>query len=362
LTALAPEPKIRRPVDADLEAALGNAILIVEREEVMKNLIILLSLIGISFGPTPARAQDKYPSSPIKFVLAYGPGTATDIITRVMCEDLRQILGQTCVVDNKPGAFGILAIEEMARSKPNGYTLQVGNVSTNAITPVLFADKMKINYVQDVVAIGRLADISNMLLATTKDFPPRTVAEAVAYAKKNPGKLNYATPGAGSFPHFDMEVLNRRAGIDMKAIHFKAGPTAYVADMAKGDVQLALMNVATAGPLIKSGTVRPLALVADERLSAYPDVPTLTEAGYPGVGTTLWAGLFAPAATPPDILQTLQRAVTQALNSPRVIETYSKQNIRSRPTSSLAEAKAWFQSEMTHWQKIINEVKIDLTD
>jgi tripartite-type tricarboxylate transporter receptor subunit TctC len=329
----------------------------------MKKLsLVLLWILGIACGAGVVEAQDKFPSSPIRFILPYGPGTATDIITRVMCEELRQILGQTCIVDNKPGAFGILAIEEMARARPNGYTLQVGNVSTNAITPVLFANKMKINYMVDVVAIARLADISNFLLATTKDFPPKAMAEVVAYAKKYPGKLNYATPGGGSFPHFDMEVLNRRAGIEMRAIHFKAGPTAYVADMAKGDVQLALVNVATAGPLIKAGTVRPLALVAEERLPAYPDVPTMAEAGYPGVGTTLWAGLFAPAATPRDVLQTLQTAVTQSLKSPKVVETYAKQNIRSRPTASLEEAKTWLQGEVAHWQKIIKEVKIDLAD
>jgi tripartite-type tricarboxylate transporter receptor subunit TctC len=329
----------------------------------MKQLsLVLLAVLGMACGAGAVEAQDKFPSNPIRFILPYGPGTATDIITRVMCEELRQILGQSCVVDNKPGAFGILAIEEMARARPNGYTLQVGNVSTNAITPVLFASKMKINYREDVVPIARLADISNFLMATTKDFPPKTVAEAVAYAKQRTGKLNYATPGAGSFPHFDMEVFNRRAGIEMSAIHFKAGPTAYVPDMVKGDVQLALMNVATSGPLIASGILRPLALVADARLPAYPDVPTLAEAGYPGVGTTLWAGLFAPAATPPEVLQTLQTAVAQALNSPKVIETYAKQNIRSRPTASLGEAKTWFQGELAHWQKIVKEVKIDITD
>ncbi len=329
----------------------------------MKKLsLVLVWILGMACGAGVAVAQDKFPSGPIRFILPYGPGTATDITTRIMCDELRQILGQTCIVDNKPGAFGILAIEEMARSRPNGYTLQVGNVSTNAITPVLFANKMKINYMDDVVAITRMTEISNFLLATTKDFPPKTMAEVVAYAKKNPGKLNYATPGAGSFPHFDMEVLNRRAGIEMKAIHFKGGPTAYVADMAKGDVQIALVNVATAGPMIKAGTVRPLALVADERLPAYPDVPTMAEAGYPGVGTTLWAGLFAPAATPRDILQTLQTAVTQSLHSPKVVETYAKQNIRSRPTASLEEAKTWLQGEVAHWQKIVKEVKIDLTD
>jgi len=329
----------------------------------MKKLsLVLLSILSIACGAAVSQAQDKFPSSPIRFILPYGPGTATDIITRVMCEELRQILGQTCVVDNKPGAFGILAIEEMARARPDGYTLQVGNVSTNAITPVLFANKMKINYVADVVPITRLAEISNFLTASTTNFPPKTVAEVVAYAKQRPGKLNYATPGAGSFPHFDMEVLNRRAGIEMSAIHFKAGPTAFFADMVKGDVQVALMNVATAGPLIKAGTLKALALVADARSPAYPDVPTMAEAGYPGVGTTLWAGLFAPTATPPDVLQTLQTAVTKSLNSPKVVETYAKQNIRSRPTASLAEAKTWLAGEVARWQKIIKEVKIDLKD
>ena len=323
--------------------------------------LVLLSIAAIVSG-APAAAQDKFPSSPIRFVLPYGPGTATDITTRVMCEELRQIIGQTCIVDNKPGAFGILAIEEVARARPNGYTLQVGNVSTNAITPVLFPSKMKINYTADVVAITRMTEISNFLLATTKDFAPRTMADMVAYAKKHPGKLNYATPGAGSFPHFDMEVLNRRAGVEMKAIHFKAGPTAYVTDMAKGDVQLALMNVATAGPLIAAGTVRALALVADERLPGYPDVPTMAEAGFPGVGTTLWAGLFAPSATPREVLQVLHNAVTQALKSQKVIDTYAKQNIRSRPSASLDEARSWLQGEVAHWQKIVKEVKIEIAD
>jgi tripartite-type tricarboxylate transporter receptor subunit TctC len=188
------------------------------------------------------------------------------------------------------------------------------------------------------------------------------MAEVVAHAKKNPGKLNYATPGAGSFPHFDMEVLSRRAGVEMKAIHFKAGPTAFLSEMANGDVQLALVNVATAGPMIKSGKVKALALVADERLPAYQDVPTLAEAGFPGVGTTLWAGLFAPEATPADVLQTLHGAVTQSLKSQKVIDAYAKQNIRSRPNASLAEARTWFEGEVARWQKIVKEVKIELVE
>ncbi len=264
-------------------------------------------------------------------MLPYGAGSATDIITRIMCEQLRQIIGQSCVVENKPGAFGILAIEDMARARPDGYTLQVGNVSTNAITPVLFKDKFNINYERDVVAVSRLADLPTFLMATTKNLPPKTLAEFVAYAKERPGKLKYASPGAGSFPHYDMEILSRRAGISMQAIHIKAGPPGFINDMALGDIQVAYMNVATSAPQIRAGTLRPLVTTTEARLADYPDVPTMAEAGYPGVGTTLWAGLFAPAATPAPVLETLHKAVVQALNSPQVKDAFTKAEHPRRP-------------------------------
>ena len=132
--------------------------------------------------------------------------------------------------------------------------------------------------------------------------------------------------------------------------------------MAKGDIQLAFMNVATSAPQIRAGTMRALAVLTDKRLPDYPDVPTLAEAGYPGVGTTLWAGLFAPSGTPVAVQETLQKAVVQALNSPMVLDAYAKQNIRSRPTASLDEAKTWLADEIANWQKITKDIKIDLTD
>src|SRR5437868_11261388 len=165
----------------------------------LQSLVLAFGLLG--FVATAASAEDKYPSKPIKIVLTYGAGSATDIITRIVCEQLRQSLGQSCVVENKPGAFGIIAIEEMARGRPDGYTLQVGNVSTNAITPVLFKSKFTIDYEKDVAAVARLADLPTFLMATARNFPPETMAELVAYAKARPGQLKYASPGAGSFPH-----------------------------------------------------------------------------------------------------------------------------------------------------------------
>ena len=322
--------------------------------------LALAVLSGLLFGH-PAEAQDKFPSKPIKIILPYGPGSATDIITRIMCEQLRQILGQSCVVENKPGAFGIIAIEEMARARPDGYTLQVGNVSTNAITPVLFKDKFKIDYEKDVVAVARLADIPSFMMMTAK-IPPKTLAEFVAYAKERPGKLKYASPGAGSFPHFDMEIFSQRAGIKMEVIHVKAGPPGYINDMTLGDIHVGFMNVATSAPQVRAGTLRPLVSTTDKRLPAYPDVPTMAEAGYPGVGTTLWAGLFAPAGTPKDVLETLQKAVVQALKSPQALDAYAKQNVRAQPTESLEEAKTWLKGQLASWEKITKEIKIDLAD
>src|SRR5437868_5377825 len=155
----------------------------------MKRLHLFLStLLVLGSTAWPASAQDKYPSKPIKVILPYGAGSATDIITRIMCDQLRQVIGQPCVVENKPGAFGIIAIEEMARAKPDGYTLQVGNVSTNAITPVLFKSRFTIDYDKDVVAVARLADLPTFLMATARNFLPKTMAELVAYAKARPGQ------------------------------------------------------------------------------------------------------------------------------------------------------------------------------
>src|SRR5262252_9939569 len=181
----------------------------------MKRVGLGLALLCLVCGAIAASAQDKYPSRPVKIIVPYAPGGATDITSRLFGEQLRQILGQQFVVESKPGAFGILAIEEMARSKPDGYTLMVGNVTTNAITPVLFQKKFSIDFEKSVVSVSRLAIYPSFLVTTTKNFEPKTVAEVVAYAKQNPDKVRYTSAGVGSSPHFDMEIFSKRAGIQM---------------------------------------------------------------------------------------------------------------------------------------------------
>jgi tripartite-type tricarboxylate transporter receptor subunit TctC len=326
----------------------------------MKRLgVLLLSAVCLAFVGT-AGAQDKYPSKAVKILVPYAPGGATDIISRVVGEQMRQILGQSFVVENKPGAFGILAIEEMARSKPDGYTLMVGNVSTNAITPILFKDKLKIDFEKEVVSVGRIATLPSFFIATAKDFPPKTMAEFIDYAKKNPGKVRYASAGVGSFPHFDSEIFARRAGIDMVHIPVKAGASGMLNDLVNGDMQVAFINVATTGAMVKAGSLKPLAVVSEKRVPEYPDVPTMAEAGYPGVGTLHWQSMLIPAGTPKEVIETLHKATSQALESSPVQDAFKKQLIQSTPNKSPEEAQAWLKSEIETWKKITGEVKIEM--
>src|SRR5262245_35493068 len=325
----------------------------------MKRLSLLLTALLLACAGT-AIAQDKYPSKPVKILVPYAPGGATDIISRVVGEQLRQSLGQSFVVENKPGAFGILALEEMAKSRPDGYTLMVGNVSTNAITPVLFKDKLKINYDKDVVSVTRIATLPSFFIATAKDFPIKTMAEFVDYAKKNPGKVRYTSAGVGSFPHFDTEIFAKRAGIDMVHIPIKAGASGMLNDLVNGDVQVAFINVATTGAMVKAGQLKPLAVVSDHRLAEYPDVPTMAEAGYAGVGTLHWQSMLAPAATPKEVVDTLFKAVGEAMQTSQVQEAFKKQLIEATPSKSPEEAKAWLANEIASWKKITSEIKIEM--
>ena len=322
----------------------------------------LLSLLCLVLGAAGAVAQDKYPSKPIRVLVPYAPGGATDIVARVLGEQMRQILGQSVVVDNKPGAFGILAIEEMARSKPDGYTLMLGNVSTSAITPVLFPKKLSINYAKDVVPVARLADLPAFLIATKANFPPKNFAEFIAYSKQHPGKVRYCSVGVGSYPHFDMEMLSKRAGLDMIHIPVKAGAGGILNDLVNGDLQVCFLNVATTAGQVKAGQLQVYAVVSDKRLPDHPDVPTMAEVGYPGIGTIAWQALFAPAGTPPDVIETLHRAVLQALDSEPVRDSFKKSGIRAAPTASPEDAKTWLRSEMETWRKIVAETKIDLSE
>jgi tripartite-type tricarboxylate transporter receptor subunit TctC len=327
----------------------------------MKRLTLaLLSVLGLIALPLMAGAQDKYPNKPVKIVVPYAPGGATDITARIFGEQLKNILGQQFVVESKPGAFGILGIEEMARSKPDGYTLFIGNVSTNAITPVLYEKKFSINFSKDVLSVSRLAIYPSFLMVTTTNFDVKTVKDLVDLAKKNPGKVRYSSAGVGSFPHYDMEVFSRRAGVEMNHIPNKTGAAGMINDLVVGDAQVAIINAASTAAMVKAGKMRPIAVVAEKRLAEFPDVPTLAEAGFPNVGTLHWQSMFAPAGTPKDVLSTLFKGIQEASKVPQLQDAFAKQLVSVKLSDSLDESQTWLNSEIANWKKITAEIKIDL--
>ena len=323
----------------------------------MKRLTILL-LCACALATVAAQAQDKYPSHPIRVMVPFGAGSATDITIRIVGEQFRRITGQGFVVENKPGVFGILAIEEMAKSPSDGYTLQVGNAGTNVLSPIIYKSKFKFDYDSDVTIVTRLGEIPVILAATTKDFEPRTFAEFIAYAKAHPGEVRYASVGVGSINHYDTEAFARWAGITLYHVPNKGGGGAITNDVVRGDVQVVFVNAASSAGLAKAGMIRVLAVMADRRLPDYPDAPTLKELGYTA-GEGLWSALYAPTKTPHDVLETLHRATTQALRTEAVQTTFGKQMIKAVPDASIAESQAWSKRETAHWKELTEKVKID---
>ena len=289
---------------------------------------ILISSVLLALGAQAASAQDKYPSRPIKVLVPYAAGGATDITARIVGDEFQKLTGQGFVVINKPGANGLLAIDELVKSDPDGYTVMVGNVSTNAITPILYKSKMSHDYGKTVVAVTNLVDVPAFLVVTTaNNFAPKTVKELVDYGKQNPGKLRYGHVGPGSYPHYDFAYFAKKAGdLDVQALPNKNGASGVIQDLLRGDVEAAFLNTGSSAGNVQGGKFRALAVVNHTRLADYPDVPTMKEAGYPDVGTIAWNGMFAPANTPKPVLEALYASVTKALTSPEAQAKFKKQN------------------------------------
>jgi tripartite-type tricarboxylate transporter receptor subunit TctC len=324
----------------------------------MKRLILMLSALVLT-AAGGAVAQDKYPSRPVRVMVPFGAGSATDITIRIIGEQMRHQTGHGFLVENKPGVFGILAIEEMAKPPYDGYTLEVGNAGTNVLAPILYKSKFKIDYGSDVTMVTRLGEIPLILAATTKDFEPKTYAEFITYAKAHPGQVRYASVGVGSNNHYDTEAFAQWAGIKLYHVPNKGGGGAITNDVVRGDVHVVLVNAASSAGLAQSGMIRVLAVMADERLPEYPNAPTLKELGY-SAGKGLWSALYAPAKTPRDVLDTLHRQVVQALNAEPVQTTFKKQMIKAVPDASIAAAQAWDKVETAHWKELTEQVKIEL--
>jgi tripartite-type tricarboxylate transporter receptor subunit TctC len=238
----------------------------------------------------------------------------------------------------------------------------VGNISTNCLTPVLLAKRMHINYDRDVQIIARLADTPVFFMATTTNFPPKTFAEFIAYAKTHPGDVRYASGGIGAYQHVNTEILAKRAGgLQLVHIPFKDGGSGILKDIAGGDTHVSWFNVANPVGMIKAGKVRPLAVAADARLPAWPDVPTLTELGFTGFHPSQWSAAFAPAGVPREIIDKLHNAFAEAAKTPELQAIFAKSGMMAPVDKSADDARAWLKKEMETWRHDIADagIKVD---
>lgn len=320
----------------------------------MKRLLLAAALLlGVQ---ALAQAAD-YPSKPIRIVVPYGPGGATDIVARILGEHLKEKFHQPVVVENKPGGNGVVALQETVRAKPDGYTFLIGNITTNLLTPLLGDPPMAFDPFKDLVPVARLADVPGVFLATKVNFPPNTVQEVVDYARARPGEINHNTAGILAYSHIDFLMLQKRTGIKLVAIPLRAGAGGGQIDLMNGAVQIALQNAATVTPLVKAGKLKALAVTSEQRLPALPDVPTLKEAGFDGIGTNAWNAMFAPRAVPKEILDTMTAAIAEVLTSGKAAKQLEELQFTVLPTRSLDEARAWLAKDVQHWTPIVAEAK-----
>ncbi|MDP2241584.1 MAG: tripartite tricarboxylate transporter substrate-binding protein [Burkholderiales bacterium] len=327
-------------------------------------MLCLIRMMAIAFlfsgnlvSAAQSSAQD-FPSRPVRLVIPFAPGGATDIIARTLEPKLSKRLGQQVVVDNRSGAAGNIAVEIVAQAQPDGYTLLVGNISTNSINPILFAGKSKVNAIKDLAGVTKLVAIPNFILGSPK-MAANTLKEALAYAKQRQGQLNYQAP-LGSYSHLDMLALTAASGVKMVHLPSKgAGET--LPALLRGDISITESNVASNIGAVRAGQVKAYAVTSDKRLADLPEIPTMAEAGFPGIGSLNWNGIFAPARTPAPILSKLHAAIVAAMNELEAEGTLAKRQTPLSISASPAEFDAFVVSEMKRWEKIIkdNHVKID---
>jgi len=269
-------------------------------------------------------AAESYPSHPIRLIVPYTPGGITDIVARLVGQQLGERLGQTVVVDNRPGAGGTLAADLVAKSAPDGYTLLLGVNATQSIAASLYAG-LPFDPVRDFQPITLIAS-GPLVLMLHPAVPAHSVRELVALAKAKPASLNYASSGNGGASHLAGALFSQVAGIDIVHVPYK-GTAPAVSDLLAGQVQMYFDPVITAKPNIDSGRLRALAVTSTKRSAALPDVPTMAEAGLPGVEFTTWLGFLAAAHTPPDIVAMLHDATVAALREPALQDRLAVQGL-----------------------------------
>jgi len=315
----------------------------------------LLGVAVFALGIVSAHAENagNYPSRPIKMVVPFAAGGASDFAARMIQPGMSEKLGQQIIIENKGGGAGNIGMEYAARSAPDGYTIYLGNVGTIAINPWLF-DTLTVKPLKDFIPITLVADTPDILIANP-NFPPNNITEFVDYVKKQPGKIAFASPGSGSLNRLEMEVFRRDAGLDMVHVPYRGGAAPAVNDILGGHVQVMFVTLSSALSNVKGGMLKAFAVTTKERVPSTPDVPTLCELVWKNGISSSWQGLFIPAGTPQPIMDKLYAAALHAMSDPKVRDRMIEGGVFPVTSKSPDEFRNYIEAETARWGQVVKE-------
>jgi tripartite-type tricarboxylate transporter receptor subunit TctC len=322
-------------IGTQITAALGSAL-------------FLLFSAGVS-----AQDASNYPNRPVMMIVPFAPGGASDFVARIIQPGVGQILGQQIVVDNRPGAAGIIGTEVAARAAPDGYTTFLGNIGTLSVNPGVYSN-MRIKPGKDLAPVSICADTPSILI-TRLDFPANTVSELIAYVKANQGKVTFATPGSSTLNRLEMEVFKKDAGLDMVHVPYKGGAGPAVTDVLGGHVDLMFTTISSAIEFVKEKKVKALAVTTRERMVDLPDIPTMYELGWKNLVTSSWQGVLVPSGTPRPIVDKLHAAIVKVLAEPEIQARMRGAGVIAVASKSQEDFKTYMDVETAKWTKVIEE-------
>jgi len=323
----------------------------------MAALIAGLALAAAGMGGAMAESADSFPTKPIRMIVPFTPGGGTDTVTRIIGQRLGEVWNTSVVIENRPGAGGIIASNIVANAAPDGYTLGIVT-PTQTINPSLYKD-LPFDPVKDFAPVVLMNELQ-LILVASPSFEPNTVAEVIAYAKANPNKVNFGSTGTGGSAHLAMELLKNLSGIEMTHVPYKGSAPAY-ADVMAGRVHLLSNNIISTMPLVEKKQLKAIAVLGENRSTIAPDLPTVAESGLPGYGVKSWFGIVAPGKTPKEIINKLNAAVVAILNEPAIKEKLTVQGAEPvEGANTPQDFERLMRDEERKWAALINSAGISI--
>jgi len=301
-----------------------------------------------------AQGAAGYPAKPIRLIIPFAPGGASDLVGRIIQPRWGELAGQPIVVENRAGASGNIGLEAAAKAAPDGYTLFLGNVGTTAINPSLYRHSLTIVPTRDFVAITQVVDVPSALVAHPS-FPPNTPKELIEYVKPAPGKFFFASPGPGSANRLEMERFMKASGIQMTHVPYKGGAGPAIAGLLGGETSVMFVTLSSAASHVRSGKLKLLAISAPQRVGAFPNTPTLAEEGFPQMTTGSWQGVFTPTGTPPEIVAKLYTMLLQVMETPEVKKRLNDVGVDVVTSKSPEEFAAFLRDETERWAQVVKD-------